>query len=328
MKNLIHLLSVCFAIVFLSCENQHTPAINYKQYISQNEKYEIDIPTDFMEKYSEGDKMAFHNENAHAFIDVRPLGSNESLWSFSRESQRGLEDNNFSHSLFEQSDSTCFYKVTRGANAWTAYELYMSKQIEGKKFVVKVSSDVLSKDYMLTLVKHIQASLKSHNSDTIVAENHPQKRKNTVVAANNEPEPFKTRQTKYYSIKYPQDWKMLTNYNEFIDVYIGSPDGQIGFTVLFVETDESLYNVVKEGNIELEKAGFNRIISNNKTTVNGQECYKTLIDVSMDNTHWKHVSYTFKKGNMIYNVKFGGLFDVIGANTNLINQIISTFQMK
>ena len=111
------------------------------------------------------------------------------------------------------------------------------------------------------------------------------------------------------------------------DVYIGSTNGKIGFTVLFFDTELSLSEVINMGNVDMKKAGIN-VVSNKIITINGQPCYKQVHEFWMNGNHVKHISYTFKKGQKIFNVKFGSLYNEVNANTALIDEIIGSFKMK
>lgn len=138
---------------------------------------------------------------------------------------------------------------------------------------------------------------------------------------------FKTWNAMYYSIKYPASWRTLTNFDYMSDVYIGSTNGKIGFTVLFFDTELSLSEVVNMGNVDMKKAGAN-VVSNKIITINGQTCYKTVFEYWMNGFHVKHISYTFKKGQKIFNVKFGSSYNEVNANAALIDEIIGSFKMK
>ncbi len=335
MKNLTYIILMCLAVVFFSCENQHQINIDYNNHVSSDKSYEVDIPVGFTKKSSNGSNMAYYQEKTHTLIIIKALKNDEGLRSFAQRNQNDNGYNKFSYSLFEQSDSSCFYRVTNGTNMWSAYDCYMSKQVRGTEYVVHVSSDILKKDYILALIQHIQTSLKSHSSDTTAPRKPlPSKKDNTTVSKKNntvsketKTDSYKTRNTKYYSIKYPNDWKMLTNFDNMSDVYIGSPDGKIGFIVLYFDTDLTLSDIVAEGNSNFKAAGA-KILSSKKITVNGQSGYKTIYDYWMDNYHVKNVSYTFKKNGKVFNVKFGNAAKEVDVNADLIEDIIHTFKMK
>ena len=149
----------------------------------------------------------------------------------------------------------------------------------------------------------------------------------TTNQSNNNTRQFKTWNSQYYSIKYPANWKVLTDYDVLTDVYIGSLDAYLGFTVLFGDTEFSLSEVVNMGNVDMKKAGWN-IVSNRAISINGQACYKTVIEYWLNGYHVKQISYTFKKGRKIFNVKFGSSYSEVNANTALIDEIIGSFKMK
>lgn len=79
----------------------------------------------------------------------------------------------------------------------------------------------------------------------------------------------------FFSIYYPQNWKVVEKPDQMSDVYIGSDKEMLGFTVLHFDTDEPLDVIVKEGNSNIENMG-ETIASNEKIEINGYTGYKTV----------------------------------------------------
>ena len=133
----------------------------------------------------------------------------------------------------------------------------------------------------------------------------------------------KSYTTKYYSIKYPKEWRVLENIDKMTDAYIGSKQEDFGFTIIRFETDYSLSKAHIETNENIKQAGF-RIISDKQITIAGRKCYETLQDGTLQGKRFKHLSYTFKKGDMLYNIKFGNLSN--DKRKALANEIIASFR--
>lgn len=43
---------------------------------------------------------------------------------------------------------------------WSAYDLYMLKYLDGKNYLLNVSSDILSQSEIIEIIKHIYTSMK------------------------------------------------------------------------------------------------------------------------------------------------------------------------
>ena len=138
---------------------------------------------------------------------------------------------------------------------------------------------------------------------------------------------FTTRSTDYYSIDYPLDWSVVIKPDPLSDVYIGDPEGNLGFTILFFHTEDSLSEINKEGNSNMTNAGA-KLTYNNQKNINGQECFKSIFEFSVNYKTFKHISYTFKKNNTLFNVKFGGKKTIIDKNSALIENIIQSFKIN
>ncbi len=317
------LCTLIFFMTFIisSCNNERRRVISYKTY--ENDVYSVDIPMDFCIKKSIGDLMSFEQEKLGSFISIQSL-KNENLLNYAQ--NHNLGGNKFSYSLIGQTDTSCYYKITGNSVMWSAYQLYMTKRIGEMKYVISVSSssDVQSKNELIALITHIQKSLISHSQKSDLSDNN---NVGTVVEEKTDDDSFATRETKSYSIEYPKEWKVVLNPDQYTDVYLGDYQGKVGCTVLFVDTDYSINEIIEDGNTNMKNAGA-RVTSNKKLEINGVPCYKTIYEYSLSNMSVKQISYTFKKGNTMYNVKFGNNKQTIDANIALIDKIISSFKIK
>lgn len=87
---------------------------------------------------------------------------------------------------------------------WCAYQLYMTKKLNEKHYVISISSDVLGKDNLITITEHVQRLLSAHSQKIEIIEGKKDK-----DGGNNNA--FVTRNTIYYSIDYPKEWSIVTN---------------------------------------------------------------------------------------------------------------------
>lgn len=304
-------LIVC-SLLFFSCGQKET---SYNRVSSVDKTYSVEVPSNTVQGNSIGDLMIFENTNTHLIISIQHIDK-ASLAEYIR--NKDFSKNSFSYNLFQSSDTTYFYKITRGNNMWSAYELYMLKRLEGKNYLITVSSDVIGQAEMINMIKHIYSSIKLKDAE----EN------NVAVVASEDVETFpleKTYSTQFYSIKYPKQWQVQEHLDEMTEVYIGYQPDNFGFTIVRFETDYSLSEVNAEGNENLRQEGF-RIIEEKQMKVDGVKCYRVNQEITIQGQKVKHISYTFKKGDMLYNVKFGSV--TTKAQESLASDIMDSFHFK
>ena len=304
---------VVFSLLFFSCTQKKD--ITYTKYSSVDNTYSVEIPSDAIKGKCIADYMNFVNNNTDLIISIQYFNE-ENLDDYINNND--ITNKTFSYTLFQSSDTTSFYKITRGNNMWSAYELYMLKRLEGKNYLIKVSSDILGQSEIIEITKHIYSSIKQTKKGT--NETVDVTTKNTQVVPLE-----KTYTTKFYSIKYPKQWLVQKPLDEMTEVYIGSQTDNFGFTVVRFETDYSLSEINAEGNETLRQTGF-RILENKQGEIKGEKCYKTVQEISIQNQKVKHISYTFKKDNMLYNIKFGSV--ATKTQEKLVTEIMKSFQFN
>lgn len=317
MRHRITWVLTTIVVLLYSCNNSQETQIQYKSHMSHNKAYEVEMPIDFTESESIGDLLAFTQEKSHSFIIIQLLKDKESLSHFAENNNSG---GNFNYSVIQQTDTSRYYKVTRGTTMWCAYQLYMTKKLDEGQYVISVSSDVLSKDKLIEILEHVQRSLSGHSQKMEIVEGQK-----IDDGFNNDT--FVTRNTNYYSIDYPKEWSIVTNPDQMTDVYLGDPEGKIGCTILFFDTNYSLSELNDEGNANMKNIGAT-IVSSAKININGQPCYKTIFEFSLGDTKVKQVSYLFKKDETMFSVKFGNDRKEIDENIVLIEKIMSTFKIN
>ena len=136
-----------------------------------------------------------------------------------------------------------------------------------------------------------------------------------------------TRDKETYSVEYPSQWRILEKPDALSDVYIGDASGDIGFTVLYFDTVLSLDVINREAVAGMKKAGI-KPVSNEKIEINGTPFYKTVYEFPLGAISCKQISYTAKKGNKAFNIKFGNNKTVMEQNGELIEKIINSFIIK
>lgn len=318
MKKIYYLfLTFVLCAIAVSCTDSKIIDVKYKKQISSNKLYEVDIPVGYEQKGCDGYFMAFTNDRTNTFLVIDIL--NESLLKFAENQQNGANAK-FSYQLISSSDSTRFFRVTNGSNVmWSAYEFYISKELDGNEYVVKLSSDNLSKDYLKSIIYHIQNSLSTHTSNTVKKEGDS---KNSTKI-----KPFALRSTDYYSIEYPKEWVVLTDINEMTEAYIGSENKMLGLTISFFDTNSTLSELSEEQNSNIVELGATKL-DDEYITINNELCYKCVYEFELNGNEVMQISYTIKKADTVFNILFGNHKKEVLNNLKLIDKIIKTFKIK
>lgn len=300
-------------VLFISCGQRKE--MTYNCHTSVDSTYSFEIPSEAIRGICYMDMMSFVNKDLHLIIIIQRIFEN-SIDEHIR--NQDITNNTFTYSLFQSSDTTSFYKITRGNNMWSAYDLYMLKRMGGSNYLVKVSSDLLGQSQMKDMIEHIYSSMKLEEAGE----------KDVVVVAAEDVEKLlleKTYSTPFYSIKYPKLWQVQEHLDEMTEVYIGYQPDNFGFTIVRFETDYTLSEVNNEGNEILRQTGF-RILEEKQMKVDGVKCYKAIHEITIQGQNVKHISYTFKKDDMLYNIKFGSVTTKV--QETLASEIIEAFNFK
>lgn len=309
-----------FSLMLFACEQKQKKEETYNKYTSVDNTYCFVVPSYATQQQSTANFMSFEGKSSNLVIVVRRISEN-SINEYMRNND--VKQKSFNYSLFQSSDSTYFYKITRGNNMWSAYDLYMFKRLDGRNYLVNASSDIISQSRMVDMIRKIYLSLERpqiENKDKVIDEKNVATR-NDVQSISLE----KTYSTKYYSIKYPKEWKVVEQINEMTDVYIGSQPDNFGFTIVRFETDVSLSEANNEGNSNVKQAGF-KILEDKQITLNGVKCYKATHEITLQGKKIQTISYTFKKGDMFYNIRFGSV--VSKSQEPLVTEIMKSFRFK
>ncbi len=284
----------------------------YEKIYSIDKSYSVEVPSNVVRGKCVADFMSFEDSQYNLLIKVERINES-SIDEYI--GNKDIDDNSFTYNLLQSSDTTSYFKVTRGNNMWSAYDLYMLKKIEGTNYLINVNSDHLSKSEMIEIINHIYTSMSQEIKQKKVVSSTKDTQENiSSVYSNN-----------YYSIKYPKGWNVIEQLNEMTDVYIGSETENFGFTIVRFKTDYTLSEINADGNENIRQAGF-RIKEEKTINLRGLKCYRAIYEVSVQNQNVKQISYTFKKGNMLYNIKFGSV--TAKAQEALASKIIETFNFK
>lgn len=301
------------SLILFSCGQKKE--VTYSKHSSDDNTYSVEIPSSATQGRCIADLMCFENNNSHLIITIEHINEG-SIEEYIR--NKDITNNTFSYNLFQSSDTTYFYKITRGNNMWSAYDLYMLKRLKKRNYLIKVSSDVIGQSEMIEMIKHIYTSMKLNEmgEDDDVYDTTKEAQAVSLET---------TFSTSSYSVNYPKGWHVQEHLDEITEVYIGYQPENFGFTILHFETDYSLSEVNTEGDENVKQAGF-RVLEEKQMKVDGVKCYKAVHEISLQGQKVTHISYTFKKGNMLYNVKFGSVSTK--TQETLAADIIDSFRFE
>lgn len=302
-----------FIVLLTSCEQRKE--LTYNSHTSVDKVYSVEIPSGATQDKCSMDMMSFLDKRSKLIIVIRRI-FDQSIDEYIH--NKDITNSSFTYTLFHSSDTTSYYKITRGNNMWSAYELYMLKRLGGSNYLIEVSSDVLPQSEMIDIINHIYSSIRLKD----VGE------KNSVATTAENVHAFpleKTYSTRLYSIKYPKQWQVQELLDEMTEVYIGYQPDNFGFTIVRFETDYSLSEINSEGNENIRQSGF-RILEEKQLKVDGVKCYMAIQEVVVQGEKVKFISYTFKKGTMLYNIKFGSI--TTKSQESLASNIIKSFHFK
>jgi hypothetical protein len=188
------------------------------------------------------------------------------------------------------------------------------KDIQGKTYIISVYSDALGEQRMQEIITKMQQSLHSFNSKEDVW-SQPQSSSDSEVALSAK------YQNLYLSIKYPNSWSVTRNVDEITEAYIGTQD--FGFSIVHFESDYTLSDIVQEHNANAKRAGMT--VENVSTmTIDGAQSYRIVITFEHDKHTYKQVAYILKRGDRVYNLRFGDV--QTQAHENIILEIVQSLK--
>lgn len=308
MKQGLLFILVLIVLVMTSCQSGQKKEITYKEYRSPDNSYVVSVPEQIPANKCVADFMSFVKDDNFIIIQRVPVDylSNE-VTKIDKESGK------FSFSQIAVSDTSILYQASKGLI--TAYKYYLIKKLPTANYMISVSSITGSKTRITEMGNRICASLKPYKMIDDETRND-----NVSLKAD------KTYSNQYYSIKYPKECMVVENIDEETDVYIVSETDGLVLMIMRFETDTSLAEGNAIGNENIRQAGA-RILDEKLITFNGVSCYRAIQEIpSQSSGYDRLISYSFKKGDIFYNIRIGNLSTE--EKDALAKEIISTFRFK
>lgn len=148
------LLAFVVVVVCMVCCGKPQP-MTFKSVTSRNQAYSLEIPNGFVEYKCHDDLLSYNGNDNHTLISIMEMPAGESLSGYTDR----LRDNSFTYDYLTDSPTTIIRKMTRGTNMWSAYEFYGTKDVNGTTYLVKISSDTMSKGSLEEAFNHMIETL-------------------------------------------------------------------------------------------------------------------------------------------------------------------------
>lgn len=310
MKKIVPII-MCLLFVLVGCTNKNSN-VDWKFYTSQDKSYTLEIPSDFVLNSNEiGGWMAFtkktKNSSDAAFIVIRPVSN-----GFSSFDEDLLKNDQFQYTVYNESANSKFAECNKGM--WSAVQLGMIKNIDGTQYLITLNSQK-SRSLSEKIIKHIYDSMVEDTPNT------------SERSQDDSEDEFAKYSTPYFSISYPKNWLMIKNPDQMSDVYIGTEDESLGFTIVRFDTDATFDEIIEEAKNGSVLSGM-KITSNKIITLNGMSCNRMVNEYQYNGIPIKTIAYTFKQGDTLYSIKFGSQKKYVDRNKVLIENIMNSLKLK
>ncbi len=311
-KNLLFLVFLC--LILCACNTNNRPK-KYKSFKIQGTEYTVNAP-EWYNIYQQAPGMltlASKSGSMQYTATIMTVNMNVSQFHQVAEGEVDTYRDKFTPNEQQNSDSVIYYTFSKGL--FSSKLVYFLKKVGNQTFYCSFNSI----DY--DECNEITKSIRRLSRNNATPGTHEMAKTSLDKLA------MKSYSNSNFSVSYPSSWKVQQNIDEMTDVYIGSPSGRIGFTVLHFQTDYSLTEINKEGKNNLMQTGA-EILEGSKITVSGVPCYKQIIEMPYNGQTYKQISYTLKKGNYAYNIKFGNDAKWLLENKSLVEDIVRSFKLK
>lgn len=315
MKRFFIYFMITLPFFLTSCNDGSDKEEAFKEYLSPDKNFKVSMPISLnLDKRSRNNFMAFTKENVFIYISKQKNASlNEDVIKINQTGDK------FRFDLVEETDSTKLYKYSKGL--LVLYEYYLIKRIKSGYYLITIKDNISNKNNIINTGLKIYSSLKDN-----VKNDNKEIKKNKIVFTP------KTYSSKSYVIQYPSDWVITENPDESTNLHIGSTKTNIGFTITHFSTNESLDVIQEASDNNMKQAGFDIVIKG-KQRIDKSKAYFTTYfminqnaDVFTAEQNITIMSYLFKKGNILYNIKFGNIENK--EHEQLVNNIINSFKFK
>ena len=138
---------------------------------------------------------------------------------------------------------------------------------------------------------------------------------------------FTTYSNYQFSLQYPKSWELIGKVDDITDIFIGDANGKIGLSIMCIETNKNLSELVAETNKNLTSNNIH-ILSEMEMTLCNVPCHVRKYKFTTGKEVVFQEEYLLKKGYTMYSVKFGNNEKTIKDNKILIRKIIKSLIIK
>ena len=331
-------LAVFITCTILICLSACTPKKHKQQskrntYIvsSSNVLYECTTPYNYRLYYCDGDTLHFETYDekiGHVDVYIFPIPTNSIAGYMQIEISKNRHLSFFKIKSKEK-DVASYHIREKVQKEYSGVYTYVI--IEGTysdyliKYITKGVVDVsyLSNNHFFTISDNISG--KQHSWDYRLT---PVKEVSADFIFFNNTDSFFTTYSNYlFSLRYPKSWNLIGKVNDITDIYIGDADGKIGFTIVCVETNNNLSELIAETKRNLTSENIH-ILSEMEMTLCNVPCHLRKYTYNIDNKVVFQEQYLLKKGHTMYSITFGNNEKTINDNKILIREIIKSLKIS
>jgi hypothetical protein len=310
-KYLLLFISLCLTLN--ACNTNNKPE-KYKSFKIQGTKYTVSALENYA-VYRQAPGMitlAYQSGSIQYIATIMKTNMNVSQFHQVAEGEVDTYRDKFTPNEQQNTDSVIYYTFSKGI--FSSRLVCFLKKVGNQNFYCSFTS--IAFDECSKIANSIKLSINSATSEN-----------EEVAKVSQKKITLKSYSSSNFSVSYPSSWKVQQNVDEVTDVYIGSTTGAIGFTILHFPTDYTLNEINDEGKNNLIQSGA-KILEDSKVTVSGVPCYEQIIEMPYNGQTYRQISYTLKKGDYAYNIKFGNDTKWLVENKNLVKDIVRSLKFR
>jgi hypothetical protein len=287
----------------VSCGGNNNTTIKTKSY--EMGIYKVDIPESLQpDSRNMPNFSAWSNEDNFLIIESGDDISYQYMIERYNESVADFETKGFSVLEINRDERSACFKVQKGM--FMAKACYVLTECEGTIFLVSYSGSGADPERTKAIANSIQ--LRIEEVETRATDKKP------------------IFENEWYKIEYPTGWKYMTNPDGVSDVYIGEEDGLFGFSIFHLKAEFTLDDIVENEKNTWKQEGAS--VKHIKTKVAGEVAYKCIATGMLQGLQIKNVAYSFIHKGVYYNIRFGNDPKLVDENSDIIDEIVDSFQFK
>ena len=302
-------------IVLASCGSKQQPC--YKTLEIKNTPYIVDVPQNmYIQSSEDGLLKLFRDESA---TGLAIMCTSMSVRDFHKKAREEIKQNekNFSVNILEFSDSLVWYSFSKGkvkGNCFYSLKKapYLRNVLYDEKIFIWYHGLGVTQEKANTIINSVRVNT-----------NLLETTQSQVIS-----DSMKVYSNSNFSISYPADWEYIVEHPaEMTEVLIRSEHINAGMTIVRIETEETLENIVQMSTVSNKQMDISTTTPL-KLTISNCPAYKTEAEGVFMGDSIKQISYSLKDNNIFYNLRIGMNPQWVDKHKETIDKIISSFLIK